>query len=233
PLGPIRGEELLAGSQQLSTRSGIVVSFTAGLVSLLVADEEAVTLFESTLRLHDELELPESEVLHLFLAKALALDGTVAAYERALPEFMAAIEINPEYARPYIGVAGWHYLKGADQLDTESLLDAVDLYAQAMAAPTRPPAPIIEAKAHLGQGNAYLVLAQFDDIDFAQTAKREYQAVAELESACRGGLAWWDPRAWGPWKSHFESHPDYCPQLSKIVDIAEESRLFLDDFEAG
>ena len=233
PLGPIAFEEFLGGTQEISSRSEVVVSFNAGLVSLLAGDDEAVTLFRRTIKLNDELDLPDSEAMHLFLAKALALDGTVEAYERALPEFMAAVQINPDYARPYIGVAGWHYLKGAEQLDADSLLDAVDWYARAMASPTRPPTPIPEAKAHLGQGNAYVVLAQFDNIEFAQIARREYKAVGELESACRGGLGWWDPRAWGPWKSRFESRPDYCPQLSELVDLAEEGRLFLDDLEAS
>jgi hypothetical protein len=231
PIGPIKTEDLIGGSQGVSARCEVIVWFATGLVSLLAGEEEAADIFDRTMELTEEVGLPDNEVLHLFRGKALSASGTLAAYRNALPEFEAAVRVNPDYARPYIGIANFYYLAGAAAPDTESLLTAVDTYTQAMSAPLRPSSPLAEAKAHLGRGNAYLVLAQVAGIDYAPLATEEYEAVADLNSPCGGGLGWWDPRAWGPWHDRFYSRPDYCDEMSEMTRAAEEGLRFLEDLQ--
>jgi tetratricopeptide (TPR) repeat protein len=225
----IKVDDLIAGSAVLSERCEIVVRFTAGLVSMLAGQDEAAEILRETLGLAEEAGL-DSEVLHFFLGKALSVSGTSEAYSSALPEFEAAVRINPDYARPYIGIGNWYYLAGADARHPAILHQAAEIYAQAISAPLGSSNPLLRAKAHMSIGNVWFVLAQVVGMEYVQLAADEYQAVVDLNSPCGGGLSWWDPRAMGPWHTRFHTAPDYCDEMSEMARGAEKWRDSLAEF---
>lgn len=221
-IGPIKLEELTEPSGPLSLRCEVMVWFAAGLVLLLAGDDDAADMFQQTMNKMEEAGFADNEVVHFFRGKALSAGDTLDAYDAALPEFEAALAINPDYARPYIGIANYYYYKGAHYWDEELLLKAVELYAKAMSAPLSPSTPVPKAKAHWGRGNAYFVLAQVAGLEYVSLAAKEYQAVIDLSSPCGGGLGWWDPRAWGPWDSRFYTKPSYCDEMAEMARTAKK-----------
>lgn len=227
PLGPVQREDILQATSALSARAELVVTFSAGLVCLLSRDDAAVEVFQRAIRLSQDQGFPDNEVLHLFLGKAYDMQNVNVPHEPALQEYEAAIALNPEYARPYVGVGNWYYLTGAAARDARLLRKAIEYYQGSIAASLRPPNPIPLAKSRLSLGNAYVVLAQIDDARFATHAQHEYRAALALQEPCEGGLGWWDPRGWGPWRSWFESRPPFCEQLDELIHRAQEGLEFV------
>jgi hypothetical protein len=222
-LAPLTLADLSVGfdSSSLSLRARVATTLTVALVSLLQGDGAAPQLFRDAIQLYNQDgSLTESEVLHFFLGKALALSSDREDQASALAEFLTAISINPEYPRAYVGVGNLYYVGGAATRDPAMLERAVDMYRAALGAKLKPPGPIADARAHLGMCNALLVLGQVVGPDYLEHANQECRIILETESSCRGGPGWWDPRSWGPWRSGFESKPDYCPVLSPIASEA-------------
>ncbi|NDJ55099.1 MAG: tetratricopeptide repeat protein, partial [Chloroflexi bacterium] len=154
----------LSTNQILSDRSEAFALITRGLsLYFTTAYDDAYSVFQEANR-NDLWETTDGrEVLYLFqgnaASRALLIDEAEEAYERAL-------DIEPEYARGYAGLAGVVYLQAIEDLniavslvDMAGLEESIALYDQALAAEINPPSADVDTKAAFGLGQIYLVQA--------------------------------------------------------------------------
>ena len=228
PFGPV---DLSAGRDVLGERLAVLVPFQAGLVRMFGGDYAAAAeQFSDAIELNDQAGRQKSKVLHYLRGKSLAQSETLPSldtYELGLPDFLIALELDSEYARAMLGLAGWQYYHGAENRDIDRLLTAAETYKSALTAEFRTDNPVFEAKVHLDIGNTYLVLGQLRE-EFVDAGIGEFQQVVELSASCEGSLGWWDPRSWGPWRGRFESQDRDCGQLSNLADDSQNSIRFLE-----
>ena len=143
----------LALNAPLSVRAAVLVQFTIGLMyDLANQPQKAYDVFrkmETTLTGWERTE--GKEILYLFIGREAHLlkreDEAVEAYESAL-------DINPNYARAYIGLGNIHYER-AKQLPADKLLasgeleQAIDQYRKAVEVAPSSPGAVIEPKSRL------------------------------------------------------------------------------------
>lgn len=217
-IGPV---DLSESQTELSGRSRVIVHFLAGLVSLLAADPASIQSFEEAQRLEDELGLPDNPTTSVFLGQAYLTAHTAEGYDRAHAAFERALTLNADHAGAYLGLANALYLSGRSTGDAAQFTAAIEAYDRAMQSAIASGTPMIPARAHLGRGNALLLLARSDET-YQPEAQREYRAVVDLSGSCdQGNFSWWDPRGWGPWQDAFHDRPDFCPQMLELASVAE------------
>ena len=206
----------------LSDRSQIIIHVLAGLVSLLADEPDAADSFREANRLATESGLPPSAALQFFLGQALLNTRRPESYQDAELAFEAALAVEPEYARAYVGLASTLYLQGRGEPEQRRalLLQAADNHERALDAAFQPEGPVLAARAHIGRGNAFLVLAREDTETYELQGRREYEHVLALAEPCDGGPSWWDPRSWGPWEGSFYSEPEYCDHMRELSAVA-------------
>ncbi|MCB8945942.1 MAG: tetratricopeptide repeat protein [Ardenticatenaceae bacterium] len=137
--------------------------------------------------------------------------SAVACFNDAITYYESAISENSQYPRAYLGRGSAFYMQGIgdpfqdDYRDTDiNLLNkAIDDYSEALNDKENLPEANIEAKANLGLGQAYLMLAVFeaDQKGMRLTIENEMllEAKARFESVttkcklddCAGGVDFW------------------------------------------
>jgi tetratricopeptide (TPR) repeat protein len=158
-------------SEQLVTRSQVLSRFTIALLYDVRGDQErALNEFEAIDR-EFTVSWPKNEgkeVLYLFIGREAQLAGQD---DLALTALQQARDINPSYARAYIGL-GNHFYTLAEQQQPAQRLDgpeldcltgqrqeaialdcALTLYQQALELAPRSPQSEVDVKAHLGLAN--------------------------------------------------------------------------------
>jgi len=99
-----------------------------------------------------------------------------------------AIEINPDYARPYIGMANLSYIlalmpfdqsKNPEDVDVDLLEDCFKYLEKATEAPEKPPLADVETKIHFSRGQCYWLKTYTGQLPDFNLALREFEQVIE------------------------------------------------------
>jgi hypothetical protein len=220
-IGPV---DLEASGTQLSARSGLIVQFLTGLVSLLQERPDASEHFRAAIASAEGQGLPPNEFLYYFLGSALLLEHIPDSYSQAKTAFETALQLQPSYARAQIGLANTLYLQAtlASPADHSILAQAAMLYEGALAGLDDEESAVLQASGRIGLGHVYASLAKRDPEMYRADARRQYAIAAGIDDGCgQGKLGWWDPRGWGPWSDRFDAEPASCPQLLRLGTLAE------------
>jgi tetratricopeptide (TPR) repeat protein len=181
-------QDQVALDRELTRRSQVLSLVTKGLsLHFAFAYEDALAFFEQA---NDDSLWDLSsgrETLYLFEGNAAARAGLL---ERAEAAYLRAVEIDPEYARAYIGLGSVYYtwsLQGTSsqsfEPNAEDQQQALAYFDQALQAQHKPPLADIETKAAFGRAEVYLSrwLAGSDAQD-RDEATRQFQAVIDAHS---------------------------------------------------
>lgn len=180
---PVTGSAMVF-RDAIECRTEAITLFVTGLAYFRAAHHDsAVRLFERTTRLDCWEDTDGKEVAYLYLGSAYLARGDEGDLDRALTSFLTATDLNPDYARPYIGQGHVYYEQFRTTHEAELLDQAIGAYTRALDASFQPDTVPIQAKVHLSLGNVYLTRAYLTDTpDPAQwfsLAEIEYQQVLE------------------------------------------------------
>jgi len=170
--------------RQMRTRSDIISSIAVGLSYF------AVHQYDSALETLQNIETMEGwqddqgkEVLYALLGfaagKAKQYDLTESALEKA-------IAINPDYARPYIGIANLNYVLALKPFEESKDIKDVDLilldncfkYLElAVQAPEKPPLAEVDTKIRFSRGQCYWLKTYVGKLPDYTLAIDEFQQV--------------------------------------------------------
>lgn len=147
----------------LRTRASILLLFTEAL-TLLTADhyEAAESSLLAAIKESDKIPtFKGKEILYLILGMTYRLQGK---YNLARNSLEKSLEINPDYARVYIGLGNLHYLEFIqDKSDPRKLDLAIEEYERAFSVSSQDLQGFLGSKARVGLGNTYLVKAQLNE----------------------------------------------------------------------
>lgn len=122
-------------NRPLSARASAVAQIFAGLIHYLLEDyEQAIVAFEAAAAEPDWGDTEGREVLHLLLGNAYTRLAAVAAQngdtttatdqmQLAEAEYQRAVELAPDYSRPYAGLASLTYLQWTVSAQTQTAPD--------------------------------------------------------------------------------------------------------------
>ena len=171
-------------NNHLATRTGVLFRITMGLVHFQLQQyETALETFDTALMLTGAEDKGVRQVLYLWLGNAA---GRMFDLDAAETYHQQAIELDPDYARPYVGLAGVYYLRALqpfqeslDPVDIYAmwLHTAIDTYRQALQAEHQPPLSDIETKVHFGLGQCYTMLVYSGNELYFDAAIAEFKAV--------------------------------------------------------
>lgn len=173
--------------EELQLRAKIYVNYISGLVFLNIRDRDPVTAenyFQQAVNATEQLNYPFEgrEVLYLLLAYAQKLGQK---YDAALANLETALEINPNYARAYIGLGNVYYHNFINGDRDTALLDlSWDYYQMSLDIPMKPQGEYatsyIEEKANIGFGN--ILTQRYEtsgDLSNLSKAIDRYQSVID------------------------------------------------------
>lgn len=163
----LTGQGDLARRIQLSSKFGsrvqAISKITVGLTYYSVREyDKALSFFQSAESIKEWEDAQGKQVVYLLLG---SISSKKKDYETAKSYYQKSLSIDPQYARPHIGLGGVYYLlalkpievskKDAD-LDVTLLDIAIDHYQRALRSENQPPLADIPTKAHFGLGQCYL-----------------------------------------------------------------------------
>lgn len=174
---------------EMTTRSDIISSMATGLSYLAIHDyDKALDVFQN---IDNEIKWPTDgqdqeqgkEVLYALIGFASGKAGEYDINKVALEQ---AIALNPDYARPYIGIANLNYIlalqpfdaskdpNDVDQLLLDNCFSYLDLAAQA---PEKPPLAEVDTKIHFARGQCYWLKTYTGYLPDYEIAYEEFQQV--------------------------------------------------------
>lgn len=170
--------------RQMQTRSDIISSLSIGMSLFAVHEyEKALEVLQSVETIEGWQDDQGKEVLYALLGfsagKAKNYDLTEASLEKA-------IKINPDYARPYIGMANLNYIlalqpfeESKDPVDVDQkLLDKCFTYLEkADDAPEKPPLAEVETKIHFSRGQCLWLKSYTGELPDFSLSIKEFAAV--------------------------------------------------------
>ncbi len=146
-------------AEELSGRTRALASISTGLALALDKKyDKAREAYQAALNSREWQEPQGKQVIYILLGN---LDLLQKHYESAAQYYQQALNIDPDYARPYIGLGNIAYSRALDQAinvnhyesaDAALLNEAEHLFYQAGTAAHRPPLSDIESKVHYGLG---------------------------------------------------------------------------------
>jgi tetratricopeptide (TPR) repeat protein len=170
--------------RQIQTRSDIISSLAVGLSYF------AVHQYESALETLQKVETIEGwqddqgkEVIYALMGFAAAKVGEYDLTRSALEQ---AIAINPDYARPYIGMANLSYIlalelfeesKNIEDVDQTLLNQCFEYLEKAVQAPEKPPLAEVETKIHFSRGQCYWLRTYTGKLTDFRLAISEFEQV--------------------------------------------------------
>jgi len=170
-------------SRFISPRIQALTALSIGLAYYAVKDYRAALEVFASPQTHQYWAGQEGQqLLYLLVGNAAGKSGD---FERAEQAYRQSLQIDPEYARARIGLAGMYYLRALQPYNQSNLPADVDRslldtsiadYQQALLAQHQPPQADISAKAHFGLGQCYLMQS------YAAGETRFAAAAAELQS---------------------------------------------------
>lgn len=175
--------------REMQTRSDIISSLSIGLSYFAVHEyEKSLEVLQSIESIDNWEDDQGKETLYALIGfaagKAKQYDLTESALEKA-------IDINPDYARPYIGMANLNYIlslqpfeESKDPADVDQeLLDKCFTYLEkAEAAPEKPPLAEAETKIHFSRGQCLWLKTYTGELpDFSLSVKEFEAAIASYD----------------------------------------------------
>ena len=170
--------------RQMRARSDIVSSLSLGLSYLAVHQyDSALEAFQSVEKIEGWQEDQGKEVLYALLGFTA---GKAKQYDLTRSALQKAIDINPDYARPYIGMANLNYIlalqslqasQDLDEFDRSLLDNCFDYLEKATQAPEKPPLAEVEVKIHSSRGHCYWLRTYTGELPDYSLAIDEFQQV--------------------------------------------------------
>lgn len=174
----------------LTARIKALNLITIGLAYLMTDNhDQAYTYFVEAESTPGWLTSAGKEVVYLLLGNTHVRRATMEKSSVPLMEaqqaFENALQINPDYARAQVGLAGTLYLQALgdpedpsfDTVDPDKLTEAEAAFQNALQAADAPDSAEIPAKVHNGLGQVYLVRAQIGETEWISRAQSEFEAV--------------------------------------------------------
>jgi tetratricopeptide (TPR) repeat protein len=176
--------ERIETSQDLTARTQILTQIAVGLAYYAITEyEQAYQTFASVTEMDAWQSLEGQEVVYLLAGNAAMkiedLDLSEQFYE-------ASLDLDPDYSRGYLGLAGIHYLRALipyqetgdpTQIEQQELELAIANFNQSAMAANQPPLANIKEKRHFGMGQVYLAQALAGDEQMLNQAVVEFNAV--------------------------------------------------------
>lgn len=170
--------------KQMKVRTDIVSSMAQGLSYYAVYEyEAALEKFQSIASIEGWQDDQGKEVLYSLIGFTA---GKLNQYDLTRSALEKAIAINPEYARPYIGMASLHYVLALLPVEAsqdindvdQGLLDRCFEYLElAVQAPEKPPLADVDTKIHFSRGQCYWLKTYSGQLDDYSLATKEFQQV--------------------------------------------------------
>jgi tetratricopeptide (TPR) repeat protein len=190
PVGVPEEMSKAVASQALSSRVEALTQFTLGLENLIQGNPDtAVTWFSQAVATPGWRDQEGKEIAYLFLGTAYKVRDKGDDLEQAYQAYKKSADLNPRYARAYIGMGNVYYTQYARSSGQHpDLLDlALNEYNQAETASDRPAGGLVEGKVHLTQANVYLVRAETGDPTSYPLAEQHFQWI--IDSSLGAGSA--------------------------------------------
>lgn len=150
-------------SREYASRAQALTFLTVGLGFYAVNRyADSLTYFQYAENVENWQEDTGKEVLYLLMGNAEMKQEHLSAAES---HYRHALNLDPDYARAYVGLASVYYLNalmparaGSHPADVDLRLinRAIRTYQRALDAPNQPPTANIVTKVHLGLGQSYL-----------------------------------------------------------------------------
>jgi tetratricopeptide (TPR) repeat protein len=187
---PISGQGNIADrievSGELTARSQALSHICIGLAYYSIRDfEEALNSFYAAEAIEDWEDEEGRYVLYLLIGNAANKEDD---FDTAEVYYQRALDIDPEYARGYLGLADVYYRRaiepfGETEDPTQTDLDLIALaaatYERATTAANQPPLADINTKANFGQGQCYFMRVYAGEEEFFNPAIARFEAVIE------------------------------------------------------
>ena len=171
---------------QMKIRTNIVSSMAQGLSFLAVHQyETALEKFQSIEGIEGWQDDQGKEVLYALMGFTA---GKVKQYDLTRTALEKAIAINPDYARPYTGMANLNYVLALQPVEVsndiqdvdQSLLEqCFDYLDQAVRATEKPPLADVDTKIHFSRGQCYWLKTYSGQLDDYSLAIKEFQQVLD------------------------------------------------------
>ena len=226
--------------KQMRTRSDIISSLAVGLSYFAVHQyESALETLESVETIEGWQNDQGKEVIYALVGFAAGKAGKYDLTQSALEK---SIAINPDYSRPYIGMANLNYIlalkpfeasKNPNDVD-QALLDNCFTYLEkAVQAPEKPPLAEVETKIHFSRGQCYwlktysgklpdyhLAMDEFNKVVAAYDEKNSRVYELAAESHARLGLIY-------DLLGNFSEAVDHYQKASDLlIDIPDRQQLY-------
>jgi len=172
--------------REMQTRSDIISSLSIGLSYFAVHE------YEKSLEVFQNIESTDSwpdnqgkETLYALVGFAA---GKAQKYDLTKSALEKAIQINPDYARPYIGMANLDYIlalqpfdKSKERTDVDQeLLDKCFTYLEkAESSSEKPPLAEVETKIHFSRGQCLWLKTYTGELPNFNASIQEFNAVIE------------------------------------------------------
>lgn len=170
--------------QQMQTRSDIISSLAIGLSYFAIHDyEKSLEVLKSIETIEGWNDNQGKEVLYALIGFSA---GKASKYDEAEVALEKAIKINPDYSRPYIGIANLNYIralspfeksKKIEDVDFKLLDSCFDYLNLAMKASEKPPLAEVETKIHFSRGQCYWLKTYTGQLDDFSLAIKEFEQV--------------------------------------------------------
>lgn len=170
--------------RQMQTRSDIISSLAVGLSYFAVHEyDTALDVLQKIETIEGWQDDRGKEVLYALIGFSA---GKAKQYDITEESLEKAIEINPDYARPYIGMANLSYIlalqpfeKSGNPEDVDQvLLDNCFIFLEmAENAPQKPPLAEVETKIHFSRGQCYWLKTYTGELPDFSLAAAEFEAV--------------------------------------------------------
>lgn len=172
--------------KQMQIRADIISSLARGLTFFAVHEyDEALSILQSIEEVEGWQDDEGREVLYALIGFAA---GKAENYDLTQSSLEKAISINPEYARPYIGLANLNYILALKPFEAsqnvndvdQALLDKCFEYLDlAVQAPEKPPLAEVETKIHFARGQCYWLKTFTGNLPDFDLAVAEFRAVID------------------------------------------------------
>ena len=170
--------------KQMYTRSDVISSLAVGLSYFAVHEyDKALEALQGIEKIEGWQDNQGKEVLYALIGFSA---GKAEQYDLAETSLEKAMEINPDYARPYIGMANLNYIKALMPFDISKnpenvdqlLLDNCFIYLElAVQAPEKPPLAEVDTKIHFARGQCYWLKTYTGQLADFSKAMEEFQQV--------------------------------------------------------
>jgi tetratricopeptide (TPR) repeat protein len=211
----------------LKSRLQALAKMVIGLAYYSLRDyPKALEVYQSTDSIDGWANDQGKNVLYLLMGNAAGRQGNVDLAERYYQQSLA---VDPDYARPYIGLGSVFYLRALKPFnaskkpaDTDQgwLDKSIETYQRALMAPTQPAVADVSTKVHFGLGQAYFMQAYSGHAITFDAAVAEFQQVI---AAYANGI---NPRV-KEWAA--ESHA----RLGLIYDLAGHVQESISEYETA